>query len=259
MSNASQAGLIAREPGDRTDGARGKYETIAQPPWRSRKGGSQLGRDGHPTGIVVGKRRMADVGGDQDLSRRSSRQIALRVAQAPRGEAGIDADLVAILAQRLQIPVPQTEAPGGAVVAGAIRDPVRMLGHAVQVWPQLGERHRLPHRHRVAHHMQIGLLEIDDAPALGVLDVGVLDVPLLRHLPIENRRAARNLVALQRDACPDQLERPANPVPGDAAADREQLAHELIGPLADSGALLAGLEVLQGHQLCSARRAYSAR
>ena len=40
--------------------------------------------------------------------------------------------------------------------------------------------------------MEIVLLEIDDAIAIGVFDIGIADVPLFGNGPVERLRATRN-------------------------------------------------------------------
>ena len=91
---------------------------------------------------------------------------------------------------------------------------------------QLGQRHPCVHRNAVADDVEVAVREVDDAAPGGILDVGVADVPFLRDGPVEDLGARRDLVELQGDPLADPAQGLADPVPGDAPADREQLLHE---------------------------------
>src|SRR5690606_14589686 len=62
--------------------------------------------------------------------------------------------------------------------------------------------------------------EVHDAPAVGRGDPRLADRPLPRHRPVEDGRAGGHLVHLDGDELPEELERPAEPVAGDAAVER---------------------------------------
>ena len=102
----------------------------------------------------------------------------------------------------------------------------RLVGERVDVLLQLGQGHPCVHRNAVAHDVEVAVREIDDAATVRILDVRVADVPFLRDGPVEDLRAARDLVELQGDPLADPTQGLADPVPGDAPADREQLLHE---------------------------------
>jgi hypothetical protein len=156
----------------------------------------------------------------------------LAVGEVPVGEGGVDAHLVVAVGQAVDQPLAGAEAPALGVVGGAVGDPVGVLRQGEQVPLQLGQRHGRPHRHAVADHVQVAVAEVDHPPAVRVGDPGVADVPLPRHRPVEHLGAARDLVDLQVELAADDPECPADPVAGDAAADRVQLGDQLVQPLA---------------------------
>ena len=75
---ARQPASLARQPGDRADGARDEEEPVGEPPLDAGELGGERGADGDPGEVVVGQRRVADVAGDQDLVRRRPRAAGTR-------------------------------------------------------------------------------------------------------------------------------------------------------------------------------------
>ena len=84
--------------------------------------------------------------------------------------------------------------------------------------------HRRANGLAVADDVEVRLAEVDDPLARRRRDVGVADVPLVRHRPVEHLRPARHLVDLERDPLADRRSVCAHAVAGDAATDREELA-----------------------------------
>src|SRR5919109_592242 len=72
------------------------------------------------------------------------------------------------------------------------------------MWPKLAETHARMDWFAVAHDVEIRDLEVHDAIAARRRDVGLSNVPLVRHRPIEHLRSARHAVA--RDAPTDGIE-----------------------------------------------------
>ena len=94
---------------------------------------------------------------------------------------------------------------------------------------QFFERHRPIDRFRIADHVQVVLAEIDDPLALLVLHVGVANVPLVRHDPVETLGARRHFVDRQlRQPLAEQPQRFPHAVAGQAAADGKQPAGEVV-------------------------------
>jgi hypothetical protein len=80
----------------------------------------------------------------------------------------------------------------------------------------------------VVQHVQVARARIDDAAAAAIFDVGVADVPFARDRPVEDLGAGRDFKSLSRDVLSDQVERLAQPVARDAAADRVELRHQRV-------------------------------
>ena len=67
--------------------------------------------------------------------------------------------------------------------------------------------------------MKVQALEIDDAFPLCVLDIGILDVPLLGHSPIEDLRPRWNFSNLQGNETGQNMERLPDAITRDAVAN----------------------------------------
>ena len=97
----------------------------------------------------------------------------------------------------------------------------------VQVRPELVQRHLRSYRLAVADDVEIRIVEVDDTP-VGPSMWASADVPLVGDGPVENLRATRHFVHLDRDALPDPSQSRPDAVAGDAAAKREQLGRECV-------------------------------
>src|ERR1700733_6817562 len=89
----------------------------------------------------------------------------------------------------------------------------------------------------VIHHLQVTLLEVHDPLAVGALDVGIPDIPLLRYGPVKDRGAAWHLEGLKRNTASDHRQSAPDSVTCDAAADRIQLARKSVQFPADFGGI----------------------
>src|SRR5690242_16230521 len=76
--------------------------------------------------------------------------------------------------------------------------------------------------------MQSGLTEIDNSAAARVFDVSIMDVPLLGSRPVKYSRAGRDFVNSQRNSLPNTIERRADPITSNAAANRVELRGECM-------------------------------
>src|SRR5580704_4037405 len=86
------------------------------------------GRDGYPREVVVCQGGMASMTGDQDLIRRATWKIALRVGQASIVESGVDTYLVVAILKRRQLVMGQAKSPVLLVVRSSIGDPIGPVG-----------------------------------------------------------------------------------------------------------------------------------
>ncbi|KPV52094.1 hypothetical protein SE17_17495 [Kouleothrix aurantiaca] len=175
--------------------------------------------------------------GNQDLVGAGAGQHKLAIAQVAGRERRVDAHLVGAVGQRVEIPLAQAEAPLALIIAGAVGHPIGMLGRCEQVRAQLAQRQRALHRLAVVQHMQVRLAEIDHALAAAVFDIGVANIPLVGHQPVEHGRARRNLMQRQRHVFLQDAQGFAHARAGDAAADRveprDQGVHRRAGIRAD--------------------------
>ena len=172
---------------------------------------------------------MADVGRDQHLPLPLPLDQKLRIGQMARLEGRVDHHLVLARLQLEQLPMGQAEAPGALVVGGPVRHHVRLLGKCVQALAQRIEREGRVHRLAVGDDVQRGVSEVDDARAIRSRDVRLAHVPLVRDDPVEDPGAARDLGAHDRDLLFQDVEGGPHSVAGQAAAQGEQPAHQLVG------------------------------
>src|SRR5206468_12756809 len=113
---------------------------------------------------------------------------------------------------------------------------IRVLGEGVQMRPEFIQRELSLNRLAIAHHVEVRDAKVDDTPPFGPGDVRVADVPLVGDCPVEHLRPARHLVDLKWNPRPDRTQGLSHSLAGDAAADREELPHQLRHPLAAVGA-----------------------
>src|SRR5262245_56947927 len=150
---------------------------------------------------------MAYVARQENFVLQDAGQIAFSVRQRPVLQRGVDAHLVGfILAQCRQLRVAQTKPPRRGVVGGAIRNPVGIIGQTEEMRTELVQRHGSMHWHAVADHVQVGLMEIDEALTTNVLDEGIADMPFLRYSPVQYRCTARLLMESEWNALGNRLQ-----------------------------------------------------
>ncbi len=76
--------------------------------------------------------------------------------------------------------------------------------------------------------MEVGSLKIDNPLASRIFHIGVPDLPFVRHRPIEHLRSGSHFVNGQWNMPADDLQRSANALARNAAADRKKLGHQPI-------------------------------
>src|SRR5271170_6449051 len=90
-------------------------------------------------------------------------------------------------------------------------------------------------RHAIVEHVQVALLKVHHASAGTVLDVSVLDIPLLGDRPVKNRGSRRNFDDLKRNALLNHPKCLSNSVACNAPANRVKFAGEAVQILTDRG------------------------
>ena len=224
---------VSTQPDDRADRGGSEDEAVGKTAGQLRQRPCEQRRDRDAGEVVVCERRMADVRRHEHLVLLLAREETLAVGEMAVGKTAVDADLVDLVLQLEQGVVAETEAPGLTVVGGPVRDPVGLLGDREQVLSQLGKGHSRIDGSAVPDDVQVAGREIDHASPVPILDVGVPDVPFLRHRPVERLCTGRNLVLLQRNDLRDPSERLADAVAGDRPADRVEVGDEPVELLAD--------------------------
>src|SRR5690606_13871013 len=154
--------FISFQPAQRANGTGCEYQAIAVTPARTGEPGRECSRDGHAAGIVVGERRMAYVREHQYFIAAGPRQEPLPVRQRSHGKATTDFRSIHPIDPTFKVRCPETESPITLVIAGAIRNPIRILGRYMQMRTQLPQLQRLRNWFRIADQMKIVCLEVDD-------------------------------------------------------------------------------------------------
>src|SRR5215203_2067870 len=93
---------------------------------------------------------MADVRRQKDLLGRLSGDVELGIRQMARLERCIDADVVLVVAEGVELLLGEAEPPHLPVVGRAVRNPVRVLGKGESVSPQLSRGYPGANRHAVS-------------------------------------------------------------------------------------------------------------
>ena len=91
-----------------------------------------------------------------------------------------------------------------------------MLRQGKQMRLQFVQRYRFTDWRTVANDVEIGLAKVDDPFTSGVFNIGVSDVPLLRHGPVKHGRPARNLMNSEGNLPLNALECRSDTIPGNA-------------------------------------------
>ena len=164
---------------------------------------------------------------NQHLVGRLAGQVQLAIRQSTRLQRRVDAYLVFTLLEREQLVVADAKSPGLSVVRGAIGDPVRLLRQCVQMRPEFIQGQTAMERHTIVDYVQVVTPEVDDAFPVPVLDIGVANIPLAWHGPIEDAHPCWRLAQFQRNELLEYLQRSPNALPCDAAADRVEVMSEL--------------------------------
>ena len=176
--------------------------------------------------IIVGQRRVARVGGDQDLVPCPALEEELGICQEAVLQSGIDDNLVNPVLHVEKVVVAQAEAPILPVIRGSIGNPIGVGGQRVEMAFELSPGHRLSDGDAVANDMKIRPAEVDDSFSARVLDIGVADVPFLRNGPVENLFSRGDLMDFEGGVPFQDSQGLAETRAGDAPADGIELRHQ---------------------------------
>jgi hypothetical protein len=81
--------------------------------------------------------------------------------------------------------------------------------------------------------MQVAFAEVHNSFAVRAFDIGISNVPLSRHGPIENRRSGGYLYGSQWNPALNQAQGSPDSFTGNTSADRVKLCRESVQFLAD--------------------------
>ncbi len=175
---------------------------------------------------------MTEIRREEHLVLRLARQDQFAVGQASVLERAVDAHLIVLVGQPFLLPLTHTESPALLIIRGHVGNPVGLVGLRIDVFQQLLAAHLLVDGHRIAQHVQIAVLEVNDRLAPHILDPSAPDIPLSRHRPVEHLRSRRHLVNRHlRHLLTDHLQRPSEPVARNTPADREQPPRQRVHPI----------------------------
>jgi hypothetical protein len=227
-SNLRDLTTVARQPGDRADRPRGKEESDGVAQGSFCQALRQLYRHRDSREIVVRERGVTYMGRDEQLVVALPGHHVLRVGECARLEGGVDEDLVLRVLHPLELLVGKAEAPVLRVVARPVGNPVRTVGHGVQVSLELLHGDAATDGGAVVHHVKVRRLEIDDLVPLHVPNPRVADVPLRGHAPVEHPGTACDLVYRQGEHFVDERQAHAHAVTRNASTDGVETPDELL-------------------------------
>ena len=166
---------------------------------------------------------MTEIGREEHLVLRLARQYQLPISQTPLLERTVDTHLILGIRQPFLLPLAHTESPALLIIRGHVGNPVGLVGLRIHMLQQFLAAHCLVDGHRIAQHMQVAVLEVNDRLSPHIPDPAAPDIPLLGHRPVEHLRSRRHLMHRHlRHLLTDHLQRPSEPVARNTAADREQ-------------------------------------
>ena len=231
---------IAAGVRDGTDGFRGEDDAVGVVP-----GGKALDPSGQSRGhdrpgeLIVGQARVAHVGAQEDLIGGLAGNDQLAVGERAFDVLGVDDGAVGPGLELLPLLVGEAEAPVGVVVTRDERDCVRLLGDGVKVGLEFLEGQFRVDANRVAHHVEVGVLEVNDGVTIRSDESGFPDHPLLGDRPVEDLRARRDLVDDEaRKLLLKEGEGLSDACSGDTAVDRPQASCQVVHVLAFCGPVL---------------------
>ena len=233
MIDARNLRLVASEPCDGADGSGREQKAVAEPRLQAADPVREVGKKRQAGAVVVGERRVANVCRQQHLAVAAPLVQVLPVSQRAVGQRGLNHHLVDARLQAFELTMGHAEPPVLLVVGGPVGDEIGLHRQGVDPALQVLERQARVDGDAVADDVQGVGSEVDDLSPLGIADVGTTNVPLPRHRPVEDGRAAWNLVDREVDKRRQSAKRFAHAVAGDAAADGIEIGGKCMELLPD--------------------------
>src|ERR1700761_1790500 len=134
-------GFVACEPGERSDrtGYEKKTVTVTRPECLDIA--CQHRRDSNGREVVIGKRGMTDVAGDQDSVVSLTRDQQLAIAEMARRQIGVYNHTIGLVTQARHLTMGEAESPVLRIIGSAVRNPVRLIRHTIKMRSQVRQRH----------------------------------------------------------------------------------------------------------------------
>jgi hypothetical protein len=129
---------------------------------------------------------MTEIGGEKNLLVCLTREDQFAIGEMSRCEGTVNTDLIFIVGQLFLLTFRHTKAPAFLIIRGHIGNPVRLFGLGIDVLEQFFTTHSLMDGHRIAQHMEVTVLEVDDGLSLQVFDPASPDIPLVGNSPVED-------------------------------------------------------------------------
>src|SRR4029077_2783437 len=162
---------------------------------------------------------MARITRNQDFLICRSLNSEFAICQMTRLECRIDADLIFLVLQTVQLMLAQAKAPALLVIRCSIGNPIGRLRETKKMLLEFRQSDATAHRNAVVDHVQVALREVHDLFAFSVLDPSLPNVPFLWHGPIQNGSAGGHLAQHHRYSLLQITEALAQSVSRDAATD----------------------------------------
>ena len=175
---------------------------------------------------------MTEIRREEHLVLRLARQDQFAVGQASVLERTVDTHLILLVLEPFLLPFAHAESPALLIIRGHVGNPVRLVGLRIHMLQQFLAAHCLVDGHRIAQHMQVAVLEVNDRLSPHIPDPAAPDIPLLGHRPVEHLRSRRHLMHRHlRHLLTDHLQRPSEPVARNTPADRKQPPRQRVHPI----------------------------
>ena len=141
VDDPSNFGFVADEPGQRRNRTGDQEKAIAVARPKHLDIARQHRRNGNAREIVIGKRGVADMAGEEDCVLGLTWDQQLAIGEMARRQIGVDDHTVALVTQARHLAVGEAEAPVFRVIGSAVWNPVRLIGQSIKMRLQIRKRH----------------------------------------------------------------------------------------------------------------------
>ena len=140
VDDPSNFGFVADEPGQRRYRPGDQENAIAVSRPKRLDIARQHRRNGNGREIVIGKRGMASMAGEEDCVIGFTWDQQLVIAEMATHQIGVEDHTVALVTQARHLTVCEAEAPVFRVIGSAIWNPVGLIGYSIRMRSQIRKR-----------------------------------------------------------------------------------------------------------------------